>query len=268
MFDMSISDIAIDVRDLSLRLTARGLGPEVRPADTIATVGGYVSERNRRSSIVQALDTVTFFLPRGESLAIIGRNGSGKSSLMRVLAGIYPATSGIVRIDGRITTLFSNQIGVNHNATGIENIRLVGMVMGFPLQRIDALIEDVAAFSELGEYLDMPMRIYSAGMRARLGFGIATGVDPDILLIDEVFGTGDQDFKAKARARMQRFLARAGTTLMASHSIELLREFCSVALWLDRGRMKMLGPLEEVRKAYIQSGKADTDHKVDQTRVR
>jgi ABC-2 type transport system ATP-binding protein len=177
---------------------------------------------------------------------------------MRVLAGIYPATSGSYRVNGRITTLFSNQIGVSYNATGIENIRLVGMVMGLPLHRIDALVEDVTAFSELGEYLNMPMRIYSSGMRARLGFGIATGVDPDILLIDEVFGTGDQYFKAKAKARMQQFLARAGTTLMASHSIDLLCEFCSTALWLDRGSVRMLGPMEDVRKAYVQSGRDAT----------
>lgn len=254
MFDMSASNISIDVRDLSLRLTARGRAPEARPVNEIVTVGGHISENNGRSFTVQALDAVTFSLARGEALAVIGRNGSGKSTLMRVLAGIYPATSGTYRADGRITTLFSNQIGVNFNATGIENIRLVGIVMGLPVHRIDTLIEDVAAFSELGEYLNMPMRIYSSGMRARLGFGIATGVDPDILLIDEVFGTGDQDFKARARVRMQKFLSRAGTTLMASHSIELLREFCSKALWLDRGKVKMLGSLEEVRKAYAQSG--------------
>ncbi|MEE9303039.1 MAG: ABC transporter ATP-binding protein [Thiotrichaceae bacterium] len=249
---MSNENISINVCNLSLNLTARGLHPE-KSQDVTASVGGYVSKNTSTSSIIHALDGINFTVARGEALAIIGRNGSGKSTLMRVLAGIYPATSGNYRVDGRVTTLFSNQIGANYNATGVENIKLVGMIMGLTQPRIDTLIEDVEQFSELGEYLDMPIRIYSSGMRARLGFGIATGVDPDILLIDEVFGTGDQYFKAKARTRMQQFLSQAGTTLMASHSIELLREFCSSALWLDKGRVKMMGPINEVQKSYAQS---------------
>lgn len=219
-----------------------------------ATVGGRMEE-DGGARVVHALDNVSFSVAQKEIVAVIGRNGSGKTTMMRVAAGIYTPSSGRIVVNGRITTMFTNQIGVNQNASGLENIRLMGLLLGVPRSQMRALIEEVADFSELGPYLEMPLRSYSAGMRARLGFGLATSLNPEVLLIDEVFGTGDQEFRDKAKARLTALVRRAGAVLMASHSMEMLRQFCTKALWLDRGRVRMLGPVDEVRVEYAAEAK-------------
>lgn len=224
-----------------------------RKSHNLGAVGGRITATDGKRNAIRAIDHVSLEIAQGERVGLIGHNGAGKSTLLRVMAGIYPPTDGTVVTIGRIATLFTSAIGLNARATGYENIFLMGTLLGYKRSEINRLIPEIAEFSELGDFLDMPLRTYSAGMRTRLGFAIATAVSPECLLIDEVFGAGDSRFKDKARERITGTLSRAGTVVLATHSMPIIKEFCTVALWLDHGRVRAYGDLETVCDAFVAS---------------
>jgi ABC-type polysaccharide/polyol phosphate transport system ATPase subunit len=194
---------------------------------------------------ILALDGVSFALSSGDRLALVGANGAGKTTLLKVLYGIYEPTSGSVERTGRIDALFSTSLGFRSQATGRRNIVLRGLINGWSPVQIGERIEEIIAFSELEDYIDLPLRTYSQGMAARLAFSIATALDPEILLMDEWIGAGDASFRNKAKVRMDAMAAKAGIIVLASHNVGLLRRTCNKVLELDRGRVRWFGPADE-----------------------
>ncbi|WP_341913737.1 ABC transporter ATP-binding protein [Ferrovibrio terrae] len=214
--------------------------------------GGKLKHEARSYAVVEAISDLSLTVSDGDRVALIGRNGAGKSTLLRLLAGLYHPTSGSVTRDGKVSTLFDVSLGMDSDATGFENIYLGCYSRGLSKPQIDGLIDSICDFAELGEYIWLPMRIYSAGMSARLAFAIATALAPEILLIDEVFGAGDAGFVKKAQQRMQDLLSQSRVVVFASHSDELVRSICNKGLVLDRGEKQFFGPVEEALQAYHQ----------------
>lgn len=239
----------IVLEQVSLALPVRGRPARLHHVRAAADVGGRITLRDGVLQVI-ALENVSLRLKRGERLGLIGSNGAGKSTLLRVIAGIYAPTSGERRVEGRISTLFTNNIGLAVEATGYENILLMGSLLGIDRRRTEALIPEIQEFSELGEYLHMPLRTYSAGMRTRLGLAIATSIEPDVLLVDEVIGAGDRRFQERAATRIRSMFEAAGVLVLASHSTEVVRRFCDRAIWLDYGQVCLAGPVDEVIAAY------------------
>jgi len=251
MSDSTIARPVIHVEDLILELPVYGAKPRNTGGKTVYAVGGTLKSMGRRSSSVVALNGVSFDIAEGDAVGLIGHNGAGKTSLLRVLSGIYKPTAGLCQVHGKISTLFTNSIGLSPNATGLENIRLTCILMGMRKAEIEAAIPDIVAFADLGDYMELPLRTYSAGMRTRLGFALATCMNPDILLIDEVFTTGDRSFRNKAKARITNVMRSAKTMVLASQSPGLMREFCSKIIWLEHGKLYRIGDAEEVLDAFI-----------------
>jgi len=199
---------------------------------------------------VRALRDITLQLGEGERVGILGHNGAGKSTLLKLLAGIYPPTRGRRHVQGRISSLFDITLGFEQDASGWENIAYRGFLQGETRRSIRAKTPAIAEFSELGHFLDMPLRYYSAGMKVRLAFAIATTIDPEILLVDEVLGVGDLAFQEKARQRMHEMMSRARLIILVSHDLSSLVQLCSKAVWLDHGRLRQVGPPADVVAAY------------------
>lgn len=186
---------------------------------------------------VRALRDVTLHIAEGERVGIVGRNGAGKSTLLRTIAGIYEPTAGRVRVDGRVTTLFSLNVGIEQEATGYENILLRGLAAGMRRDEIERRAADIADFTELGEHLNLPLHTYSDGMRARLAFAIATAAEPDIVLMDEWIGAGDAAFMEKAQGRLSTMLDGARVLVLASHNADLIKKVCTRTVELVNGRV-------------------------------
>ncbi len=199
---------------------------------------------------VQALRGISFELHDGERLGIIGHNGAGKSTLLRLLAGVYKPTRGRCEIHGRISSLFELQLGFESDATGRENIRYRGYLQRETPKSIEAKLESIAAFTELGPALDMPIRYYSSGMLVRLAFSIATSVDPELLLIDEVLAAGDMAFLEKARRRMRELMDRARAMVVVSHDLSAIGKMCDRVIWLHQGEIRKMGTPTETISAY------------------
>lgn len=199
---------------------------------------------------VRALENISFTLKGGDRLALLGHNGSGKTTLLQILAGIMAPDKGKVTIEGTSTNLININLGAQLEATGHRNITLRGLASGHSLEMIEAKRAEIVAFSELDEFLDMPVETYSAGMRMRLSFAIATAFEPEILILDEWLSAGDNAFKQKATERMQTFVERAGILVMASHSSKLLLDNCNYAIWLENGKIRAQGETEELLNAY------------------
>ena len=210
--------------------------------------GGRITRGGGRVS-VQALKEITLDLKHGDRLGIIGHNGAGKTTLLRTMAGVYEPTTGKVRVAGRVSTIFDFALGLDFDATGYENITLQGMLLGLSGREVAALTDEIAAFTDLGDYLNMPIRTYSAGMLTRLAFAVATSIEPEVLLMDEWIETGDAEFFHKAEARLRSLVERAGILVLASHNVALIRSYCNTGVWLEHGRVKLLGPIEEVLEA-------------------
>ncbi|MEZ5935282.1 MAG: ABC transporter ATP-binding protein [Alphaproteobacteria bacterium] len=251
------SDVVLEVRNLRLdfptplRLGAKKGGPAAASSDPRLTAAG--------PGKLRGLDDVSFTARRGDRIGLIGRNGAGKSTLLRTLAGIYPPSAGICRATGRISTLFSSALGLSAEATGYENIHLGATLLGLDRAAIEKALPEIVAFCDLGDFLDLPIRTYSAGMRTRLGFAIATSIRPDILLIDEVFGTGDRHFRAKAKQRIEEVMAKANVLMLASHSDGVIRGMCTKAIWLEQGKLMAFGPVDEVLEQYNQDPSTDVE---------
>jgi ABC-type polysaccharide/polyol phosphate transport system ATPase subunit len=216
-------------------------------------VRGLFFHPTRAFMEVRALQEVSLRVLAGERVGIVGHNGAGKSTLLKLLAGIYQPTRGELVVEGAISSLFDIALGFEPDATGWENIYYRGYLQGETPRTIGAKIHAIAEFTELGEFLKMPVRYYSAGMMVRLAFAIATAVDPEVLLIDEVLSVGDMAFQEKARQRMRQMMARAKLMVVVSHDLTSLASLCDRGLWIDHGRVCKDGPIDEVIAAYTTS---------------
>ena len=201
---------------------------------------------------VEAIKHVSFEVRSGTAMGIIGSNGAGKSTLMRAMAGILPPTSGSIEVWGRASTLLALGVGFNHNLSGRENIILGGLAAGLSRREVEERAVEVAEWTELGDFIDMPMRTYSSGMSARVGFSVAVHMKPDILMIDEALSTGDAHFREKANAKMAELRDSARAMFLVSHGLGSIKEMCNEAIWLDRGKLMLRGQPDEVVNAYIK----------------
>jgi ABC-type polysaccharide/polyol phosphate transport system ATPase subunit len=218
--------------------------------------GGHLASDASHRVVVEALRNVTTEIRPGDRVALIGSNGAGKTTLLRVMAGIYEPISGAVKSRGRISPMFDIGLGIDMEISGYDNIRMRGLILGMTQQEIEAQMQDIIDFTELGDYLDIPVRTYSSGMMTRLTFAVATCFAPEILLMDEWIMAGDAGFISKAKHRIEGFVARASILVLASHSIETCRQFCNKALWMDQGQIKLAGSIDEVLDAYVQKSAA------------
>lgn len=237
--------VSISASNLSLDYPLFNRRRKIRKND-LATEGGSPGQGIIDGSFVRALKDVSFEVAAGERLGIIGRNGSGKSTLLRVLSGVYAPTKGSVDVKGHVAPMFALGLGMRREATGRQNIRLRGFVNGLNAREISEKMDEIIEFSELGEFIDLPVESYSAGMAMRLAFAIGTSFSPEIILMDEWIGAGDQRFQKKAQKRMEDLVSQSGITVIASHNKELLNKVCDSAIWLDRGSLKAHGSVEEV----------------------
>ncbi|EPL61294.1 ABC transporter-like protein [Stutzerimonas stutzeri B1SMN1] len=212
---------------------------------------GKIAKASKSVVTVKSLDGLTLSLSEGDKLGLIGNNGAGKSTLLKLLAGIYEPTSGFIVRRGQIVPLLDIALGMDDDSTGYQNIRLRGLLLGMTNDEINEKMEGIAAFTELGEYLDLPVRVYSTGMRVRLAFAVSTSIDPDALLLDEIIGTGDASFLQKAQRRFEELKDRAKVLVLSSHDNNVILNSCNKVLWLEGGRMRMLGEPGEVMDAYM-----------------
>lgn len=199
-----------------------------------------------------ALKNIDIESPTGKVVGVIGRNGAGKSTLLKVLAGVIKPIEGSVEINGRIAPLIELGAGFDPELTGRENTYLNGTILGCTNKEITSKFDEIVNFSELGEFIDAPLRTYSSGMIARLGFAIATDVDPDILIVDEILGVGDDAFQAKCRKRIENFRAKGVTILFVSHDLKQVAEMCDYVYWLDHGKVRVSGKPGKVIREYKQ----------------
>jgi ABC-2 type transport system ATP-binding protein/lipopolysaccharide transport system ATP-binding protein len=246
------------LRDVSVEFpiyqaSSRSLKKRLLASSTRGNLGRDAKDRIN----VRALSGVSFDVGEGERIALIGLNGAGKTTLLKVLAGVYEPTSGSFTSSGRVSSLLDINVGFNIDATGRENIILRGMYMGIHPREMRERAAEVAEFTELGEYLDMPVRTYSAGMMVRLAFAASTCVPPDVLIMDEWLAAGDAQFLEKVQRRVEVFVRASSILVLASHSMELVRQWCTRGILLHQGRVIAIGPVEEVIVAYrrlIESG--------------
>lgn len=199
-----------------------------------------------------ALKDVSFSLYQGDVLGVIGRNGAGKSTMLKVIARVLHPTRGRVVVRGRLAPLLEMGAGFSYELTGRENIFLNGTLLGYTRKELEELFPSIVEFSELADFIDVPVRNYSTGMVSRLGFAIATCTRPDILLVDEILSVGDSHFRDKCLERMYEYQSKGTTILLVSHNMNTVRTFCKKALWLENGVMKMAGPPDEVVDAYLE----------------
>ena len=226
-----------DAKSRSLKKTVMGL------------VGGNISS-GTRVPIIEALRDVTVHLEHGARVGLVGHNGAGKSTLLRLLSGIYEPTRGTAQINGRVAPVFDLGVGMDPEVSGLENILIRGLFLGMSRKQMEERVDDIAEFTELGDFLRMPLRTYSTGMRVRLALGVVTSIDPEILLLDEGIGAVDAAFMEKSRRRLEDLVQRSGLLVFASHSDEFLRDLCDTAIWMEHGRVRMQGDLEDVLAAY------------------
>ena len=215
-----------------------------------SATGGRIGSDTRSRTVVEALRDVTLRIEHGERIALVGHNGAGKTTLLRVLSGIYPPLAGRLRVEGRIAPIFDIGLGMDPDATGYDNIRLRGLYLGLSRREVEGKIDEIAEFTELGPFLDMPMRTYSAGMQTRLSFAVSTSVEPEILLLDEGIGAGDASFMERANARLKQFVERSGILVLASHDAGLLANLCTRAVRLEHGQIADDGPLDAVMERF------------------
>ena len=207
-----------------------------------------------------ALDDVSFAVEKGSITGLIGPNGAGKSTILKVISGIYKPTAGTLRTQGRIVPMLELGSGFDAELTGRENILLNGAILGYSKDFLLPRVEEIIAYSELGDFIHMPLKTYSSGMLARLAFSIATVVEPDVLIVDEILSVGDEHFRRKSRARMLELMHSAGTTvLFVSHNLEQLQDMCDQVIWLDHGRVRAIGGAQEICTAYAAEAAAQPD---------
>ncbi|EHR59128.1 galactan export ABC transporter ATP-binding subunit Wzt/RfbE [Saccharomonospora cyanea] len=241
--------ISIDVRNAYVDFPIFDAKTRSLKKRVLGKVGGKIGTESR-VPIIEALHDINLSLKSGDRVALVGHNGAGKSTLLRLLSGIYEPTRGSARVRGRVAPVFDLGVGMDQEISGYENILIRGLYLGMSRKEMEKRIDDIADFTELGDYLSMPLRTYSTGMRVRLALGVVTSIDPEILLLDEGIGAVDAAFLNKARDRLVDLVNRSGLLVFASHQDDLLLELCTSAIWMDEGNMKMQGSLREVLTAY------------------
>jgi ABC-2 type transport system ATP-binding protein len=235
--DASVDFPIFDAKSRSLKKTVLGL------------VGGNISS-DSKVPVIQALRDVSVELQHGARVGLVGHNGAGKSTLLRLLSGIYEPTRGTAVVEGKVAPVFDLGVGMDPEISGYENIIIRGLFLGMTRKQMDDRVDDIAEFTELGNFLSMPLRTYSTGMRVRLALGVVTSIDPEILLLDEGIGAVDAAFMEKARGRLSDLVDRAGLLVFASHSDEFLRQLCTTAIWMEHGQIRQQGSLRDVLRAY------------------
>ena len=216
-------------------------------------------KRNKgKTEKIHVLKDISFKIYQGEKVGIIGYNAAGKSTLLKLIVGIYKPDSGSVIANGKISPLLTLGAGFDANFSGAKNIYLNGAILGYEKEFIDEKYDEIVEFADLGKSINYPIRNYSSGMKAKLGFSIATIVNPDILIIDEILGVGDVNFKRKSRDKMRSLMGGKTTVLLVSHSIGQIRELCDKAIWIDQGRIREIGEVNEVCDHYLKDSKKAT----------
>lgn len=244
-----MSKIMIEVNDVTMRFRMN--------SDKIMSLKEFVTTALRGKLKYQeftALDHVSFSVKRGETLGLIGRNGAGKSTMLKVISGILKPTEGSVVCQGNVVPMLELGSGFDMDLTGRENIFLNGAILGYSEEFLNAKYDEIVEFSELRQFIEAPIRNYSSGMLARLAFSIATVVQPEILIVDEILSVGDAQFQEKSKKRMLELMGGGTTVLFVSHSIEQIREMCNRVVWLERGLVKTAGKADEICKQYACVG--------------
>ncbi|PXA83995.1 ABC transporter ATP-binding protein [Caulobacter sp. D4A] len=241
---ISLSNVTVELPIFSAN--ARSLRKRLTPT----AVGGSLMSRGDNKVIIRALNNVSLKIKDGERVALIGPNGAGKTTLLKVLSGVYAPTRGNVAISGEVSSALNTSLGLDVELTGRENIYLLGYYRGISRPVITKALEDIIETAELGQFIDLPVNTYSAGMQGRLTFAVATAFEPDILIMDEWLAAGDSRFVAKASERTARFVSKARILILASHSLAIVRNFCSHAAFLNSGSLVTYGPVEDVISAY------------------
>ena len=220
-------------------------------------------KRNKTKKIkFQVLKDISFKLYQGEKVGIIGFNGAGKSTLLRVITGIYAPDSGTVKTHGRVSPLLSLGAGFDRNYSGRKNIFLNGAVLGYDKEFLLSKVDEIIEFSELGEFIDFPIKNYSSGMLAKLGFAIATALDPDILIIDEILGVGDATFTKKSSDKMRSLMDTGTTVILVSHSLPKIRELCDKAIWIEKGAIREIGEVNKVCDNYLKAAEKASNEEI------
>lgn len=238
-----MSETAVEVRDVSIYY---------RILNNISVQRSFFRKKTR-SEVFEAVSHVTFSVGSGGILGIVGKNGSGKSTLLRSIAGVFSPNTGVIDLKGHSVSLMALGVGFKENLTGRENIILSGMLLGFTEREIAERSAEIIDFSELGEFIDRPVRTYSSGMHSKLAFSITAMLETDIMLVDEVLSVGDERFRKKSLARMKELIRdRSRTVIIVSHSTETLRELCDRVMWLHDGRMREIGNTDTVLGNYLK----------------
>ncbi len=246
---------ALVLENVNVDFPIYGTQRSLRKALLRSATGGLVGHDkvHTKRVIIHSLVDINLRLQEGDRLGLVGHNGAGKSTILKVMAGVYEPTSGRVLHSGRITPLFDSMPGMDPEDTGYENTVMAGMLFGMSRAEIEAKVPEIEEFSELGEYFDLPMRTYSLGMQTRLGFALATAIDPGILLMDEGIGAGDARFAERAAKRMEQFIDRSQIMVLASHSEALIRSTCNKAAFMKAGKILSVGGIDEIFKEYHES---------------
>jgi lipopolysaccharide transport system ATP-binding protein len=245
MTSMDLEDVTVDFPIYNAK--SRSLKNQVF---SIAT-GGTIGSNSEGHVIIRGLENVSLSLKEGERLGLVGHNGSGKTTLLRVMSGVYHPTGGSIVTNGKCTSLINISLGIDPEATGRENIAIRGALLGFKKRDLSVHQKDIEDFSELGNFLDMPVRTYSTGMQLRLAFAISTIIQPEILIMDEWLATGDQGFQEKANERLHDLVNKTKILIIASHSKDLLLKNCTRIVWLEHGKVRMDADAESVATAYF-----------------
>lgn len=216
-----------------------------------AATGGIINHDDHGLLVVKALQNINLELKHGDRVGLLGHNGAGKSTLLRVLSGVYKPTSGQAVINGQVASLIDVSLGIDPEATGRENIFIRAALLGIKKKQINQQLEEIVDFSELGDFIDMPVRTYSSGMHLRLAFSVSTVIQPQILIMDEWLSVGDESFKDKAETRMQKLVDSTSILVIASHNKELICKTCNRVVWLDHGKIKMDSSVNDVCSSYF-----------------
>lgn len=244
-------NVSIELRHVSLSFKIGN--------DKIDNLKEYVirtlNRTKEKKTIFKATDDVSFKIYKGEKIGIIGFNGAGKSTLLKIISGVYTPDEGEVIIHGNIAPLLSLGAGFDKNYSGRENIFLNGAILGYDEEFLKSKYDEILEFSELGEFINLPVKNYSSGMLSKLGFSIATIVDPDILILDEVLGVGDINFKKKSKEKIKSLMESNTTVLLVSHSIKEIRNICDKAIWIDKGKVVDIGEVNSVCDKYEEAAK-------------
>jgi lipopolysaccharide transport system ATP-binding protein len=250
---MMINRALVEVENLSVLFPLYHGSSRSLKKMVVAAASGRLAKDQQQRVVVKALSNINLRLESGDRLGLVGSNGAGKTTLLRVLAGIYEPVIGRLRVSGSLNALLDPNLGMNMELTGRENILLRGLYNGLPRSALPRMEEDVAAFAELSDFLDLPVRIYSAGMVVRLGFALATAIKPQILLMDEWFLAGDAVFMDKARHRLEEMVRGADILVLSSHQTSIIRNWCTRVLWLDQGEIVADGAAVDVLPQYLGS---------------